>query len=224
MKLKYNQEGLIPAVIEDQQGKVLMLAYMNQESLEKTLETGVTWFYSRSRKKLWQKGETSGNVQHVISIAADCDYDALLIKVKQEGLGACHEGYESCFHNVVEKDKDKDSDSTSARSVFDPKAVYGVQVLQQIYNIITDRQNNPKEGSYTNYLFHEGIDKILKKVGEEAAEVIIAAKNQEQYELIYEVSDLIYHLWVLLVEKGIKLDEIWQELSGRMKNVSAPNK
>lgn len=222
MKLKYNQEGLIPAVIEDQQGKVLMLAYMNQESLEKTLETGVTWFYSRSRKKLWQKGETSGNVQHVISIAADCDYDALLIKVKQEGLGACHEGYESCFHNVVEKDKD--SDSTSARSVFDPKAVYGVQVLQQIYNIITDRQNNPKEGSYTNYLFHEGIDKILKKVGEEAAEVIIAAKNQEQYELTYEVSDLIYHLWVLLVEKGIKLDEIWQELSGRMKNVSAPNK
>lgn len=222
MKLKYNQEGLIPAVIEDQQGKVLMLAYMNQESLEKTLETGVTWFYSRSRKKLWQKGETSGNVQHVISIAADCDYDTLLIKVKQEGLGACHEGYESCFHNVVVKDKD--SDSTSAKSVFDPKAVYSVQVLQQIYDIITDRQNNPKEGSYTNYLFHEGIDKILKKVGEEAAEVIIAAKNPEEYELIYEVSDLIYHLWVLLVEKGIKLDEIWQELSGRMKNVSAPNK
>ncbi|NMB38629.1 MAG: bifunctional phosphoribosyl-AMP cyclohydrolase/phosphoribosyl-ATP diphosphatase HisIE [Firmicutes bacterium] len=212
MELKYNREGLIPAIIEDQEGRVLMLAYMNQESLEKTLETGLTWFYSRSRKKLWQKGETSGNVQHVISIAADCDYDALLIKVKQEGLGACHEGYKSCFHNQVVKD----SDCTSARPVFDPKAVYSVQVLQQIYDIITDRQNNPKEGSYTNYLFHEGIDKILKKVGEEAAEVIIAAKNPEEYELIYEVSDLLYHLLVLLVEKGIKLDEIWQELNARM--------
>lgn len=212
MELKYNREGLIPAIIEDQEGRVLMLAYMNQESLEKTLETGLTWFYSRSRKKLWQKGETSGNVQHVISIAADCDYDALLIKVKQEGLGACHEGYKSCFHNQVVKD----SDCISAKPVFDPKAVYSVQVLQQIYDIITDRQNNPKEGSYTNYLFHEGIDKILKKVGEEAAEVIIAAKNPEEYELIYEVSDLLYHLLVLLVEKGIKLDEIWQELNARM--------
>ncbi len=212
MKLKFNQEGLIPAIIQDEQGQVLMLAYMNKESLEKTLSTGVTWFYSRSRKKLWQKGETSGNVQQVLKITADCDYDTLLIQVRQMGQGACHEGFTSCFHNQAREE----FDSLEEKPVFHPEAVYNIQVLQQVYGIIADRKQNPKEGSYTNYLFKEGIDKILKKVGEETAEVIIAAKNPAIDESIYEISDLLYHLLVLLVEKDIKLQDIWEELNSRM--------
>lgn len=209
MNLKFNQDGLIPAIIQDQTGKVLMLAYMNQASLDKTLETRMTWFYSRSRQKLWQKGETSGHVQHVEKVVADCDYDTLLVTVEQKGLGACHEGYESCFHNPISSDKN------ATESVFDPNEVYGSQIIQEVYDVIVDRQNNPKEGSYTNYLFTKGIDKILKKVGEESAEVIIAAKNHDDEELVYEVSDLLYHLMVLLVEKGVKPTAIWKELSAR---------
>ncbi len=207
--LKYDQAGLIPAIIQDEAGQVLMLAYMNAEAFEKTVATGYTWFYSRSRQQLWQKGETSGHVQEVLKIATDCDYDTLLITVKQSGPGACHEGYASCFHNPISGNGETDKQS------FDPKSVYGSQILQQLYDVIADRQQNPQEGSYTNYLFTEGIDKILKKVGEEAAEVIIAAKNPDDYQLNYEVSDLLYHLLVLLVEKNIDLSQIWQELESR---------
>lgn len=211
MDLKFNQEGLIPAIIQDQQGQVLMLAYMNEESVIKTKETGLTWFYSRSRKQLWQKGETSGHIQHVQKIVTDCDYDTLLITVEQEGAGACHEGYVSCFHNQI----DSDSDNEVQEPTFDAKQVYGSTILQQVYDVVCDRRDNPQEGSYTNYLFEKGIDKMLKKVGEESAEVIIAAKNTDNDELIYEVSDLFYHLMVLLVEKGVKLEQVWQELSSR---------
>lgn len=210
--LKYNKDGLIPAIIEDTEGQVLMLAYMNHEAFNKTMETGFTWFYSRSRKQLWQKGETSGHVQKVKCIVTDCDYDTLLITVEQHGKGACHEGYRSCFHNPIVTPEDYKADKT-----FDPQQVYGPQVLQQLYAVIVGRKHNPKPDSYTNYLLHEGLDKILKKVGEEASEVIIAAKNVDNGELIYEAGDLLYHLLVLLVNKGIELEEIWQELSSRAK-------
>ena len=212
-KLKFDQNGLIPAIVQNRSGQVLMLAYMNQEALDKTLETGFTWFYSRSRQKLWQKGETSGHVQRVVEITADCDYDSLLITVDQAGPGACHEGYQSCFHYPVAAEEN----SARPEQCFDPAAVYHSQILHQLYDLIVERKQNPKSGSYTNYLFEQGIDKILKKVGEETAEVIIGAKNAEPEELIYEVSDLLYHLLVLLVEKNVALDQIWQELATRRK-------
>jgi len=211
LNLRFNAQGLIPAIVKDQSGEVLMLAYMNREALEKTLATGYTWFYSRSRQRLWQKGESSGHRQRVIAVAADCDYDALLITVEQSGPGACHEGYKSCFHNPIT------AAGEMPQPVFDPDAVYGSQILHELYQLICERKEHPKEGSYTNYLFDHGIDKILKKVGEEAAEVIIAAKNTEQGELIYETSDLLYHLLVLLAAKGVTLPQIWQELASRRK-------
>ncbi len=209
MQLKFNRDELIPAIIQDGQGQVLMLAYMNEESLQKTKETGLTWFYSRSRQQLWQKGESSGHVQRVVKIVADCDYDTLLITVEQIGPGACHEGHPSCFHYPL------DGDEAAADTTFDPQVVYGPKILEDVYNVIVDRKEHPKEGSYTNYLLDKGLDKILKKVGEENAEVIIAAKNEDQDELIYEVSDLLYHLMVLLVEKGAKPKQIWEELKSR---------
>jgi phosphoribosyl-ATP pyrophosphohydrolase/phosphoribosyl-AMP cyclohydrolase len=212
-KLKFDQNGLIPAIIQDRSGQVLMLAYMNQEALDKTLSTGLTWFYSRSRKQLWQKGETSGHVQQVVEVTADCDYDSLLITVDQVGPGACHEGYRSCFHYPVQAAANREQHEQT----FDPAAVYNSQILHQLYALIEDRKRNPQGGSYTNYLFEKGIDKILKKVGEETAEVIIGAKNADPGELIYEVSDLLYHLLVLLVEKNVALDQIWQELESRRK-------
>lgn len=202
MELKFNTDGLIPAIVQDQHKNVLMLAYMNEESLAKTRETGETWFFSRSRQQLWNKGETSGNVQKVLSIHADCDQDALLITVEQIGDGACHEGDYSCFHNHIAGDPEA-------------KPTAGALVLEQLYEVITDRKDNPREGSYTNYLFSKGTDKILKKVGEESAEVIIAAKNGDQGEITYEISDLLYHLLVLLVEKRVRLGRIWEELESR---------
>ena len=198
MDIKYNEDGLVPAIAQDiATGEVLMLAYMNKESLKLTLETQIVHYYSRSRKEIWEKGETSGNIQELKGFYYDCDGDTILLKVNQTGV-ACHTGEYSCFFNEVVSSQDYKN------------------TLGELYKIILDRKNNPKEGSYTNYLFDEGIDKILKKVGEESAEVIIGAKNNRE-ELIYESSDLIYHLMVLLVNEGISLGDIYEELTKRMK-------
>ncbi|WP_207740727.1 bifunctional phosphoribosyl-AMP cyclohydrolase/phosphoribosyl-ATP diphosphatase HisIE [Alkalibacter mobilis] len=199
--LKFDEKGLIPAIVQDAKtSEVLMMAYMNQESLEKTLETKTTWFYSRSRQKLWNKGETSGNVQNVVSIDYDCDEDTLLVKVDPTGP-SCHTGNYSCFY----------------RNLSGEGNMADRNMLYKLYEIIMDRKKNPKEGSYTQYLFEKGVDKILKKVGEESAETIIAAKNDSKEELVYEASDLLYHLTVLLVECGVTMDDIMKELENRHK-------
>ena len=201
-KIKFDAMGLVPVIIQDfSSGEVLMMAYMNKESLKKTLETKNTWFWSRSRGELWNKGATSGNTQAVKSIYYDCDGDTILVKVSQEG-NACHTGERTCFFNEVCKEDAEGG---------------GGDFLLKLYDVIRDRKLNPKGGSYTNYLFDKGIDKILKKVGEEAAETIIAAKNSDEKELIYESSDLIYHLLVLLNEKNIPFSRIIEELQGREK-------
>ena len=197
-KLKFDENGLIPAIIVDARTKkVLTLAYMNKESLKISMEKELTCFYSRSRQKLWLKGETSGNYQHIVSITADCDYDALTILVEKDGP-ACHEGSDSCFTNPVFK-----SDSLHEFS------------LEQLMELIKGRKTEKKEGSYTTYLFEKGLDKILKKVGEESTEVIVAAKNNDKKETVYEISDLTYHIMVLMIEMGISLEDIWQELASR---------
>lgn len=202
-ELKFDDRGLIPAIVQEIKTKeVLMMAYMNRDSLDKTLETGETWFWSRTRGELWHKGETSGHFQKVRQIDYDCDADTLLIQVEQEGA-ACHTGKKSCFF----------------QSLYQSEIKAGVksEIINDLYKIIEDRKENPKEGSYTNYLFDKGLDKILKKVGEEAAEVIIAAKNPDRNELIYETSDLLYHLLVLLKEREIIPEEIFVELNKRFK-------
>lgn len=197
-KLKFDDNGLIPAIIIDYYTKeVLTLAYMNKESLEISLKEGKTCFYSRSRKELWRKGETSKNYQHIQSIKSDCDNDALIIEVIKEGP-ACHTGAESCFMNeVYQKENYKDFS------------------IYKLYELIRGRKINMTEGSYTTYLFNSGIDKILKKIGEESSEVIIGAKNGSKEEIIYELSDLFYHSLVLMVEKNITLNDIKDELSKR---------
>ncbi|MFY9174015.1 MAG: bifunctional phosphoribosyl-AMP cyclohydrolase/phosphoribosyl-ATP diphosphatase HisIE [Peptococcia bacterium] len=201
--LNYDQNGLIPAIIQDiHSGTVLMLAYMNQESLRKTLEDGCTWFYSRSRKKLWNKGESSGNVQKVMGISYDCDADTLLVQVEQTGV-ACHEGSFSCFSKVFLENKQNMATSSA--------------ILFRLQELLTERQLELPEGSYSTYLFTKGLDKILKKVGEEATEVVIAAKGGVKDELIYETADLIYHLLVMLRNEGIELEEVLQELEKRFK-------
>lgn len=210
--IKFDDKGLVPAIIQDyQSGQVLMMAYMNTESLEKTMSTGKTWFYSRSRQSLWMKGESSGHVQTVKEIFYDCDEDTLLIKVEQTGA-ACHTGHYSCFYRNAAGEE-------VAPAVFDPDKVYSSQagsgILYELYDVIADRQKKMPEGSYTTYLFDKGLDKILKKVGEENAEVIIAAKNRSKSELVYEASDLLYHLMVLLVEQGVSLEDIFTELKSR---------
>ena len=210
--IKFDEKGLIPAIIQDDKsGQVLMMAYMNRESLAKTMETGRTWFYSRSRQRLWMKGEESGHIQEVKEILYDCDQDTLLVKVNQTGV-ACHTGHYSCFY------RDIDGNETEPALV-DVEKIYdsgqGPGILYELYDIISDRQEKMPEGSYTAYLFDKGLDKILKKVGEENAEVIIAAKNREKSEVVYEVSDLIYHLLVLLVEQGVELGDIFSELKSR---------
>lgn len=211
--LKFDQEGLIPAIIQDEKnGQVLMMAYMNRESLEKTVKTGRTWFYSRSRQKLWMKGETSGNIQKVKQVRYDCDGDTLLIEVEQIGA-ACHTGHYSCFYRDA-------GDNEIMPKVFEPDQVYGPEqqgpaILYELYDVIKSRQQEMPEGHYTTYLFYKGIDKILKKVGEESAEVIIASKNRVKSEVVYEVSDLVYHLLVLLVEQGVELKDIFTELKSR---------
>ena len=197
-ELKFDSNGLIPAIVVNYQTKrVLTLAYMNRESLKISMEKKLTCFYSRSRHKLWLKGETSGNYQHIVSITADCDKDALVVMVKPDGP-ACHKGTTSCFENPVFK-----SDEYSEFS------------LESLMALIKGRKTQKKEGSYTTYLFEKGLDKILKKVGEESTEVIIAAKAQDKKETIYEISDLVYHLMVLMIEAGISLEDINNELASR---------
>jgi len=198
-ELKFDENGLIPVIAQDYRTKeVLMLAYMNAASLEKTLNGGKMCYYSRSRNSLWVKGETSGHYQTVIEARYDCDNDALLFLVEQEGV-ACHTGEMSCFYRNL-----TDMKNGAIRMTFD-----------KLTEIIKDRRDNPKEGSYTNYLFGKGLDKILKKVGEEASEVIIAAKNQSGEEITYETADLIYHLSVLLVNSNLTWDDIRDELAKR---------
>ncbi|MBR0541561.1 MAG: bifunctional phosphoribosyl-AMP cyclohydrolase/phosphoribosyl-ATP diphosphatase HisIE [Clostridia bacterium] len=197
-ELKFDSNGLIPAiVVNSATKKVLTLAYMNRESLEISLEKGLTCFWSRSRQELWLKGETSGNYQHIISITADCDKDALVIAVKPDGP-ACHLGTESCFENKLWESDEEEEFS-----------------LEALMKLIEGRKTDKKEGSYTTYLFEKGLDKILKKVGEESTEVIIAAKAQDKAETIYEISDLVYHVMVLMIEAGISLDDISKELASR---------
>ena len=211
--IKFDEKGLVPAVIQQAEaGTVLMLAYMNKESLQKTVETGVTWFYSRSRRGLWQKGETSGHVQKVQDIYYDCDADTLLVKVEQTGA-ACHEGTLSCFSRKL-------GEGIQGEKLVEPSTVYGESlsgVLHELYHIINDRKINPKEGSYTTYLFEKGQDKILKKVGEEAAETIIDSKNNDKNELISEMSDLWYHCLVLLANHDVTPSELMAELQKRKK-------
>lgn len=198
--IRFDDKGLVPVIAQDAKtGAVLMLAYMNREALKETLETGKMCYYSRSRQCLWRKGETSGHVQELVSLSYDCDGDALLARVLQTGP-ACHTGSYSCFFNTLKKGGEEQATSG---------------ILEELYAVIKDRQLNPKEGSYTNYLFTKGIDKILKKVGEESAEVIIAAKNPDKGELRYEAADLLYHLLVLLCERDMVPQEIFQELAGR---------
>ncbi len=204
-KICFDQKGLVPAVVQDvSTGTVLMLAYMNRESLAKTIETGTTWFYSRSRQELWNKGATSGHMQQVREMYYDCDGDTLLVKVEQVGA-ACHEGTFSCFSR-----KFGDAESTQTDRPVTPE-----DVLPELYEVIEDRRQNPVEGSYTHSLFEKGQDKILKKVGEEAAETIIASKNNSQGEVIYEMADLWYHCLVLLAWHGVGLEELLSELGKR---------
>jgi phosphoribosyl-ATP pyrophosphohydrolase/phosphoribosyl-AMP cyclohydrolase len=200
--VKFNEKGLVPVVAQDvKTNAVLMVAWMNREALEKTLETGAMTYYSRSREKLWRKGETSGHTQTLRELKLDCDGDTLLALVSQEGP-ACHTGNYSCF-----------SDSIYGSGEYS----CGYGIIDELFDVIQDRKQNPKEGSYTNYLFDKGIDKILKKVGEESAEVIIAAKNNAPDEIRYESADLIYHLLVMLCDRGLTPGEVFAALEKRRK-------
>jgi len=204
-EIKWDADGLITAIAQDYEtNEVLMMAYMNEESFRQTLETGFMHYYSRSRKKLWKKGETSGHTQTLKEVKIDCDNDCLLFAVDQK-VGACHTGHYSCFYRKLENDVLEDTKT----KVFDDEKVYTnkVEILDELYNVIKGRKESPKEGSYTNYLFEKGVDKILKKIGEESAEVIIAAKNSSKNEVRYESADLIYHLMVLLVDMDMTMEE-----------------
>ncbi|MBO5109808.1 MAG: bifunctional phosphoribosyl-AMP cyclohydrolase/phosphoribosyl-ATP diphosphatase HisIE [Clostridia bacterium] len=197
-ELKFDENGLIPAVVVDAiTKKVLTVAYMNKESLEISMREGRTCFWSRSRKTLWRKGETSGNVQNIVSITADCDGDALTVVVEKAGP-ACHTGEDSCFHNPIFESEDRREFS-----------------LEALMTLIAGRKTNKKEGSYTTYLFEKGRDKILKKVGEECTEVIIGGKADDKKETVYEIADLVYHLMVLMIDMGISLEDIHRELASR---------
>ena len=198
MELKFDEKGLIPAIVQDYYSKqVLTVAYMNRESLDITMKEGYTCFWSRSRQELWRKGETSGNRQKVVSITADCDQDALVVEVIKDGP-ACHTGAESCFFNEVYQAEDETPFS-----------------YEGLYDLIMGRKTNPKEGSYTTYLFDKGLDKILKKVGEECTEVIIAAAKKDKDETIYELADLCYHAMVLMADAGISVEDVTKELAKR---------
>lgn len=197
-ELKFDEKGLIPAVVVDAYSKkVLTLAYMNKESLKISMEKGLTCFWSRSRQELWLKGETSGNYQHIVSITADCDKDALTIVVEKDGP-ACHKGTDSCFEYPVWQSEDRHEFS-----------------IEGLYELLEGRKEEKPEGSYTTYLFEKGLDKILKKVGEECTEVIIAGKAEDKKETIYEIADLAYHVMVLMVEAGISVEDIQKELASR---------
>jgi len=216
--ISFNEKGLIPVIIQDYlSNEVLMLAYMNKEALDKTLATGKMHYYSRSRKKLWLKGETSGHYQYLKDFSIDCDSDTLLARVEQIKV-ACHTGNYSCFFREI-NDEGNIHENKKINTI-DGKYNDKARILQQLYDLIADRREHSVEGSYTNYLFDKGLDKILKKVGEETAEVIIAAKNSSKEEITYEVADLFYHLCVLLVDKDIILDEIFTELESRSREES----
>ena len=203
-ELKFNDKGLIPAILQDyKSGRVLMMAYMNKEAYKKTIKTSKATFWSRSRQKIWVKGESSGNYQYVKDIKIDCDKDTLLLLVDPQGP-ACHTGNESCFYRKIDEIfNDKDND---------------LSFLNELYKIIVDRKENPTKNSYTSKMLKKGIDRIGKKIGEEASEVIIAAKNEDKEEIIYESADLIYHLMIMLVLNNISLDEINEELKRRHEN------
>ena len=197
-ELKFDEKGLIPAIVVDSvTKKVLTLAYMNRESLEISIEKGLTCFWSRSRQELWLKGETSGNYQHIVSITADCDKDALVVMVEKDGP-ACHNGTDSCFMDELWQNDELHEFS-----------------LQGLMDLLVGRKVEKKEGSYTTYLFEKGVDKILKKVGEESTEVIIAAKADDKKETVYEIADLCYHIMVLMVEMGISVEDVHRELASR---------
>ena len=200
-QFKLGSDGLLPVIVQDYRtGEVLMMAYMNEEAFHTTLSLGKMTYYSRSRQELWIKGETSGHYQYVKSLSADCDNDTLLAKVSQVGA-ACHTGHTSCFYrDIVKKEY---------------MAKNPLKVFENVYQVIADRREHPKEGSYTNYLFEKGIDKILKKLGEEATEIVIASKNPEPEEIKYEISDFLYHMMVLMVEKGVTWEDIVEELNQR---------
>jgi len=196
--LKFDQNGLIPAVVQDYYSKqVLTVAYMNRESLEISMKEGRTCFFSRSRQQLWRKGETSGNTQEIVNITADCDGDALVVEVIKKGP-ACHTGEESCFFTELYQHADTPRFS-----------------MEALYDLLVGRKENPKEGSYTTYLFQKGIDKILKKVGEECTEVIVAGKGGDREETIFEIADLAYHVMVLMVEMGIEPKDVFAKLASR---------
>ena len=198
---KLNSDEMLPVVVQDYKtNEVLMVAYMNEEAFNHTVETGKMTYWSRSRNELWIKGDTSGHYQYVKSLSADCDNDTLLAKVSQIGA-ACHTGKYSCFFNEVLKKEYNDTNP--------------LKVFEDVYGVIADRKVNPKDGSYTNYLFDKGVDKILKKLGEEATEIVIAAKNPNVNEIKYEISDFLYHMMVLMVEKGVTWEEIMAELANR---------
>lgn len=200
-ELKFDEKGLIAAVTQDyESGEVLMQAYMNREALEKTLETGFAHYYSRSRKALWKKGETSGCTQKVVAAFLDCDKDCILLKVRQKGA-ACHTGTYSCFSRRIKGGENE----------------IGAEMFGKLQRIVENRKRNPEEGSYTSFLFAKGIDKIAKKTGEEAVELVIASKNDDKGEVIAEAADFLYHMMVLLAEKGVKLSEVCAELSKRNK-------
>lgn len=212
--IRFDERGLVPVVVQDANTReVLTLAYMNAESLKRTLETKETWFWSRSRASLWHKGETSGHTQRVTDIIADCDHDALTVLVIPNGP-ACHTGKQSCFHNALvgaDEARERISDRGSDLGA----------VFQDLYQLVESRKRDQPKGSYTTYLFEQGLDKILKKVGEESSETIIAAKNEDRAALASEISDLFYHLIVLLVERGVTLNDIHDELLGRGKQRDA---
>lgn len=199
----FDENGLLPAIVQDARtGEVLMSAYMNEESLQKTIDSKTTWFYSRSRQELWNKGATSGNYQYVKEMSYDCDKDTILLQVEQVGV-ACHTGARSCFYRSV----DLGDDSLNYRR----------EVIHEVYRSILDRKENPKDGSYTNYLFDEGVDKILKKIGEESSEIIIGAKNDDHENIAMETADLVYHILVLLAEKNMPIERVKEVLTERMK-------
>ena len=210
--VKFDEKGLVPAIIQEENGQVLMMAYMNEESLRKTIATGYTWFYSLSRQKLWNKGEESGNKQKVREISYDCDGDTLLVRVHQTGV-ACHTGTYTCFSGR----KLVGGDEKGVAVVPPEPQVSLTTVLNDLYNVIQDRKLNPVDGSYTNYLFDKGQDKILKKVGEEAVETVIASKNQAPDEVLYEMGDLWYHCLVLLAYHKLTPNQLLDELMSRRK-------